>query len=329
MTKWYFDDDADLKWLQGKTIGIFGYGNQGRSQALNMRDAGLEVVVGSRSDESAKKSQEDGFETLPLAEAAAKADVLFILVPDEVMPQIYKESLESGLKPGDTLVFASGYNIHFKYIQPASELNVIMIAPRMVGQGVRDTVVAGTGFPSLVAVHQDADGKAQNIMLALSRAIGSTKMGVIESSFEEETIVDLFHEQFGSLHAIRRAIEVLTEAGCSPEAAMLEMYASGEVREIGQYYVDHGLFGQLKLHSRTSEYGQLVYARGKPEQEAAHKDHLRGIVERIRDGSFAREWTDVQANGMTALKTAQEEIANDPMTIEERKLYERLGRFSA
>ncbi|MDK3074518.1 ketol-acid reductoisomerase [Sedimentitalea sp. JM2-8] len=329
MTKWYFDDDADLKWLQGKTIGIFGYGNQGRSQALNMRDAGLEVVVGSRSDESAKKSEEDGFETLPLAEAAAKADVLFILVPDEVMPQIYKESLEPGLKPGDTLVFASGYNIHFKYIQPALELNVIMIAPRMVGQGVRDTVLAGTGFPSLVAVHQDADGKAQNIMLALSRAIGSTKMGVIESSFEEETIVDLFHEQFGSLHAIRRAIEVLTEAGCSPEAAMLEMYASGEVREIGQYYVDHGLFGQLKLHSRTSEYGQLVYARGKPEQEEAHKDHLRGIVERIRDGSFAREWTDVQANGMTALKTAQEEIANDPMTIEERKLYERLGRFSA
>ncbi|MBK0328040.1 ketol-acid reductoisomerase [Rhodobacteraceae bacterium F11138] len=329
MAKWYFDNDADLKWLQGKTVGIFGYGNQGRSQALNMRDAGLDVVVGSRSDESAKKSQEDGFETLPLAEAAAKADVLFILVPDEVMPQIYEESLEPALKPGDTLVFASGYNIHFKYIQPGPELNVIMIAPRMVGQGVRDTVLAGTGFPSLVAVHQDADGKAQNIMLALSRAIGSTKMGVIESSFEEETIVDLFHEQFGSLHAIKRAIEVLTEAGCSPEAAMLEMYASGEVREIGQYYVDHGLFGQLKLHSRTSEYGQLVYARGKPEHEEAHKDHLRGIVARIRDGSFAKEWTEVQANGMSAMKAAQEEIANDPIMIEERKLYERLGRFSS
>ncbi|WP_211299459.1 ketol-acid reductoisomerase [Pukyongiella litopenaei] len=329
MANWYFDKDADLAWVEGKTIGIFGYGNQGRSQALNMRDAGLNVIVGSRSDDSARKSRDDGFETLPLAEAAEKADVLFILVPDEVMPQIYEESLAPGLSAGNTLVFASGYNIHFKYIQPRADVNVIMIAPRMVGQGVRDTVVAGTGFPSLVAVHQDADGSAAKTMLGLSRAIGSTRMGVIESSFEEETIVDLFHEQFGSLHAIRRALEVLTEAGCSPEAAMLEMYASGEVREIGQYYVDHGLFGQLKLHSRTSEYGQLVYARGKPEQEEAHKNQLRAIVERIRDGSFAREWTEVQANGMTAMKEAQEEIENHPMMVEERKLYERLGRFSS
>ena len=327
MAKWYFDDDADLAWIEGKTVGIFGYGNQGRSQALNMRDAGLNVVVGSRSDDSAKKSEEDGFETLPLAEAAEKADILFVLVPDEVMPQIFEESLAPGLKAGDTLVFASGYNIHFEFIKPSDDVNVIMIAPRMVGQGVRDTVLAGTGFPSLVAVHQDAQGEATKTMLALSRAIGSTKMGVIESSFEEETIVDLFHEQVGSLHAIRRALEVLVEAGCSPEAAMLEMYASGEGRENGQYYVDHGLFGQLKLHSRTSEYGQLVYARGKPEQEEAHRNQLRGVVARIRDGSFAKEWTQVQAEGMTRMKAAQDEIEEHPMMVEERKLYQRLGRL--
>jgi len=327
MATWYFDDDADLSLLDGKTVGIFGYGNQGRSQALNMRDAGVNVIVGSRSDASAQASKEDGFSTLPLAEAAAKADVLFVLVPDEVMPAVYLEFLEPELQDGNTLVFASGYNIYYKKITPPEGVNVIMIAPRMVGQGVRDTVLDGQGFPSLVAVHQDTAGSAHAIMLALSKAIGSTKMGVIMSSFEEETVVDLFHEQYGGLHAMRRAFEVLVEAGCSPEDAMLELWASGEMREIGQYFVDHGLFAQLKLHSRTSQYGQLVYGRGKPEQEEAHKDHLRGIVERIKNGAFAEEWTQEQANGLSTMEAAEQAMEGDLVSIEERKLYKRLGRI--
>ncbi len=326
MATWYFDDDADLSHLDGKTVGIFGYGNQGRSQALNMRDAGVNVIVGSRSDASAQASKDDGFETLPLASAAARADVLFVLVPDEVMPAVYLEFLEPGLQDGNTLVFASGYNIYYGKITPPTGVNVIMIAPRMVGQGVRDTVLDGQGFPSLVAVHQDPTGSAHAIMLALSKAIGSTKMGVIMSSFEEETVVDLFHEQYGGLHAMRRAFEVLVEAGCSPEAAMLELWASGEMREIGQYFVDHGLFAQLKLHSRTSQYGQLVYGRGKPEQEEAHKNHLRGIVERIKNGDFAEEWTQEQANGLSTMESAEKAMENDLLSIEERKLYKRLGR---
>ena len=185
MSQWYFDDDADLSFLEGKTVGIFGYGNQGRSQALNMRDHGVNVIVGSRSDASAEQSVEDGFETLPLGEAAAKADILFILVPDEVMAQIFAEHIEPHLEPGNTLVFASGYNIYFKLIVPRGDVNVLMIAPRMVGRGVRETFIEGKGYPSLVAVHQDATGNGKDLMVALSKAIGSTKMGVIESSFDD------------------------------------------------------------------------------------------------------------------------------------------------
>ena len=327
MARWFFDDDGDLGFLDGKTVGIFGYGNQGRSQALNMRDSGVTVVVGSRSDTSADQAREDGFEVLPLEEAAERADILFILVPDEVMPQIVAEYIEPGLKAGNALVFASGYNIHFKKIQPAADLDILMIAPRMIGRGVREKFVDGTGFPSLVAVHQDATGNAQNVLIALSKAIGSTRMGVIESSFEEETVVDLFAEHQGFLHAVRRAYEALTEAGCSPEAVMLELYASGELREAADYMAEQGLFEQLKLHSRTSQYGQLAYGRPTPEEEEADKDRLRTVIARIKDGRFAEKWTQVQADGSAELEAARQAMHDDPMMVEERALYRRLGRL--
>lgn len=327
MAKWYFDEDADLSVLQGKTVGIFGYGNQGRSQALNMRDNGVNVIVGSRSDASAEKSREDGFETLPLRDAAEKADILFILVPDEIMPQVFAEHVEPGLKAGNTLVFASGYNIHFKLIVPQEDVNVIMIAPRMIGRGVRETYVEGKGYPSLVAVHQDATGDAQPVLIALSKAVGSTMMGVIESSFEEETIVDLFAEQSGYLHAVRRAYEALTEAGCSPESVMLELYASGELREAADYMMEVGLFEQLKFHSQTSQYGQYVYGRPSPEEEAADMERLRKVIGKIKDGTFARKWTEVQKNGLRELKDGIQKMYDNPMMEKERELYRRLGRL--
>lgn len=329
MAKWYFDDEGDLKRLSGKTVGVFGYGNQGRSQALNMRDAGMNVIVGSRPDASSEKSAADGFETFPLLEAARRADILFILVPDEIMPDVYKNHIEPGLQSGNTLSFASGYNMYFKKIVPPDDVDVVMLAPRMVGQGVRDTVVEGKGYPSLVAVHQDATGHARDIMVALAKAIGTTRMGCIESSFEEETIVDLFNEHFGFLHAVRRGCEVLIEAGCSPEAAILELYASGEMREVGQYFVDYGLFEQLKLHSRTSQYGQLVYGRPSPEEEEADKDRLRDVVRKIKDGSFAKIWTDVRENDAGALDREKAALDRSPLMMEERRLYERLGRRKA
>lgn len=327
MAKWYFDEDGDLNLLDGMTVGIFGYGNQGRSQALNMRDNGVNVIVGSRSDSSAVQAKEDGFETMPLAAAATAADILFILLPDEIMGQIYDEHIKPGLVAGNTLVFASGYNIYFKKIIPEADVNVLLIAPRMVGRGVREMVVAGKGYPSLVAVDQDASGTAQGLLIALSKAIGSTMMGVIESSFEEETVIDLFAEQTGYLHAVRRAYEALTEAGCSPEAVMLELYASGEVRESADYMMKYGLFEQLKLHSRTSQYGQYVYGRPNPEAEEADKERLRGVIAEIKDGTFAAEWADVQKDGLAGLEAGRLAMFNDPMMQKERELYKLLGRL--
>ena len=327
MAKWYFDDDADLSHLEGCTVGIFGYGNQGRSQALNMRDNGVKVIVGSRSDASAQQSVEDGFDTMPLKEAAEKSNILFILVPDEIMPQVYAEHIEPGLKAGDTLVFASGYNIYFEQIVPQKDVNVIMIAPRMIGRGVRETYIAGTGYPSLVAVHQDATGTSQDLLIALSKAVGSTLMGVIESSFEEETVVDLFAEHSGFLHSVRRSYEALTKAGCSPEAVMLELYASGELREAAQYMMEAGLFEQMKFHSKTSQYGQYVWGRPSPEEEAADQDRMQGIIGKIKDGTFAKKWAEVQSKDLKELNDSIQDMHDNPMMEKERELYKRLGRL--
>lgn len=326
MAKWYFDEDADMSLLENRTVCIFGYGNQGRSQALNMRDSGVDVIVGSRSDASADQCRDDGFPIFPLAEAAGKADILFLLLPDEVMPEIYVTEIAPNLKPGVVLVFASGYNIFFGYITPPADADVVMVAPRMIGKGVRDTFVSGVGYPSLIGVEQDASGQALARTIALAKAIGSTRMGVIMSSFREETIVDLFAEQWGFIYAMRRAYEVLTEAGCSPEAVLLELYASGELIETSRAYRDIGLFHQITLHSRTSQYGQEVTAKLPPEAEEEEKEKLRAIVRNIADGSFAKAWSAEQAGGAKTLESAHREALAHPMVLEEQKLYRLLGR---
>jgi len=326
MAQWYFDDDADLSYLEGKVLGIFGYGNQGRSQALNLRDSGLEVIVGSRRDSSYDRAVEDGFSVYPWAAAAERADVLFLLVPDEVMPQIFEEHIEAGLKTDDVLVFASGYNITFGFLQPPDFVDVVMVAPRMIGQGVRDTFVSGESFPSLIAVEQDASGKALARTLALARGIGSTKMGVIMSSFDEETTIDLFTEQIGGLYAIRRHYEALVEAGCGPEAVLLELYASGEGLATARAYRDLGLWAQITLHSRTSQYGQEVTSRLAPEEAALEKTRLRHVIENIRNGQFAKDWKLEQQTEFPMFNHIRKENLAHPMVQEERKLYRILGR---
>ncbi|GAB5471082.1 MAG: ketol-acid reductoisomerase [Rhodospirillales bacterium] len=327
MTDWFFDGDGDLGLLEGKVVCVFGYGNQGRSQALNMVDNKVEVIVGSRSDSSAQQAKADGLAVYPIEEAAQRADILFLLVPDEVMPQIYEESIAANLNAGDVLVFASGYNIHFGHIKPPPSVDVVMIAPRMIGKGVRDTFLSGTGYPSLIGVDQDASGQALARTVALSKAVGSTKMGVIMSSFEEETVVDLFAEHWGFLYAVRRAYEVLRESGCSPEAILLELYASGEGVETARAYRDIGLWHQITLHSRTSQYGQEIVAAPSPEAEKADKDHLRHLVENIKNGSFAKQWRDEQEGGAKTLAAMRERNLTHPMIQEERKLYKILGRI--
>ncbi|MYC84251.1 MAG: ketol-acid reductoisomerase [Acidimicrobiia bacterium] len=329
MARMYFAEDSDLGHVTGQTVCIVGYGNQGRSQALNMRDSGLSVIVGSRRDESFDAARRDGFQVLPVGEAVALSDITFFLVPDEVMPQVFERDIAPNLEAGNMVVFASGYNIAFDLIEPPADVDVVMIAPRMIGAGVRDTYLSGEGFPSLVAVHQAATATAFERMLALCEGIGSARMGVIESSFLEEATVDLFAEQVGYLYAVRRYCEVLVEAGCSPEVAMLEFYASGEGIETAKAYRDIGLWDQITLHSRTSQYGQEVTARLSSEEEEAERSRLRTIITHIQDGSFASAWAAEQRAGFPEFVRIREKNMAHEMRAAERKLYEVLGRVPA
>jgi ketol-acid reductoisomerase len=227
----YAEGDADLGVLDDKAIAIIGYGNQGRSQALNLRDSGLEVIIGNREDSSWEEAKEDGFDIYDMSEATERADVVFLLLPDEVAPEIYEEKIAPNLSAGDVLNFASGYNITYNFIEPSDDIDVIMIAPRMIGTTVREMYVEGDGAPSFMAVNQDASGEAKERALALSKGIGSTRSGVIEGSFEMETKLDLLNEQFLApviFNAMMAKYEVELEDGIPPAAILLEMYLSKE-----------------------------------------------------------------------------------------------------
>jgi ketol-acid reductoisomerase len=326
MARAFFDSDADLSLLAGRTVGIIGYGNQGRAQALNLRDSGVAVIVGNQHDASFDRAQADGFAAYDVAEASSQADVLVLLVPDEVMPGIFRTEVVPRLHADKLLILASGYNLYYGAITPPPFMDVAMVAPRMIGTGVRETFVRGEGFPSLLSVEQDHSGRALEMALAFAKGIGSTRAGVFLSSAEEETVCDLFNEHFGYLYELRRAYEVLTEAGYSPEAALLEFYVSGEEMELARAHAHMGLFHQLVLHSLTSQYGQLVTARLSPEQEAAEKGRLRAIIDQIRSGRFAKDWALEQETGLPTFRRAQQDGLSHPMISEERKLFQLLNR---
>lgn len=326
MARSYFDADADLSHLAGRTVGIIGYGNQGRAQALNLRDSGVAVIIGNQRDSSFERAVADGFMAYEVAEAAAHADVLVLLIPDEVMPGLFRAAIEPHLRADVMIIFASGYNLYYGLLPLPSFVDVAMVAPRMIGTGVRETYVRGEGFPSLLSVEQDHSGHAFDVALAYAKGIGSTRAGVFQSSAEEETVCDLFNEHFGYVYELRRAYEVLTEAGYSPEAALLEFYVSGEEMELARAHAYMGLFHQLVLHSKTSQYGQLVTARLSPEIERAEKVRLRAIIDNIRSGRFAREWALEQQAGLPAFRRAEHEGLAHPMIAEEGSLFRRLGR---
>jgi ketol-acid reductoisomerase len=248
-----------------------------------------------------------------------------LLVPDEVLPRIWDAQVAPHLKNGVVLVFASGFNITFKEITPPEHADVVLVAPRMIGKGVRDTFVRGDGFPSLVAVAQDASGRAFDYALAIAKAIGSTRAGAIHSTFEEETTLDLYMEQIGEIYAKRASFEVLTEAGYTPEVILLELYASGESAEIAFAARDIGLWHQLKLHSRTSQYGQQVTAQRFQDPEA-RKNQLRAVVQHIESGAFAEEWQAEKAGGLARLREKTNENLRHPMQVAENRLYRILGR---
>jgi ketol-acid reductoisomerase len=321
MVEIYRDEDADLGALAGETIAVIGYGNQGRAQALNLRDSGCEVVVGCPPDAYRDRAEGDGMEVVDVAEAARRGDIVLVLIPDEIQPQVYRESIAPGLADGNALGFASGYNIHFGFIEPPPSVDVIMVAPRMIGSAVRELFDRGEGFPCLVAVGQDATGRAHERTLAVARAIGGTKEGAFASSFEEEVLIDLFAEQWlwaGIGKLCRLYFETLVEEGCTPETVATEMYLSGEMVEVAEAMLTDGFFGQLDLHSQTSQYGQLSRADtvlgDDPEGRA------RQMLEHLRSGGFAEEWSAEQQMGKPVLARLKEEAMAHPLNEIEKRL---------
>lgn len=325
MARIYYEDDADLKNLDGVTVSVLGYGNQGVAQAANLRDSGIKVVVGNARDASFDQAVRDGFEAYEVAEAVRRASIHLLLVPDEVMPRVFEESVRANLKPGDSVVVASGYNVTYDYLKVPQDCDLLMLAPRMIGTGVRNSYVSGEGFPSLVAVHHDASGRGWEKLLAIGRAVGTLRRGAVESNCDEETLCDLFNEHFGYVYALRRAYDALVEAGASPEAALLEFWASGEEMELARVHMTHGLFHQLNLHSQTSQYGQEVTSLLSPEEEEAERARMRRIVRRIKDGTFAKEWTLEQQAGMPMWKRIRHENMNHPMIAEEERLLKAMN----
>lgn len=287
----YYEKNCNPALLKGKTIGIIGYGSQGHAHAQNLRDSGYKVVIGGvTGSPSCCRAADEGFEVLPNADMAKKADLIMILAPDQTQAKIYREDIASNLRPGMTLLFAHGFNIHFGQILPPANIDVAMIAPKGPGHMVRQVYTEGAGVPALIAVHQDATGKAKDIALAYAAGIGAARAGVLETTFAEETETDLFGEQAvlcgGASALIKAGFETLVEAGYQPEVAYFECLH--ELKLIVDLIYQGGLKYMRYSVSDTAEYGD--YSRGPRIITDETKDEMWRILTEIQDGSFAREW---------------------------------------
>jgi ketol-acid reductoisomerase len=294
----YYENDATLGPLQDKTVAIIGYGAQGHAHALNLRDSGLSVIVGlHEGSRSRAKAEAEGLTVTSVSDAAQRADVIMVLVPDHLQKSIYTESIEPYLSDGKTLMFAHGFSIHFGQIVPPSNIDVTMIAPKAPGQRVRELYEEGVGVPALVAVHQDASGHARDQALAYARGIGSLSAGVLETTFKEETETDLFGEQAvlcGGVSALITAgYETLVEAGYEPESAYFECLH--ELKLIVDLIYEGGLTHMREVVSDTAEWGD--YYAGTQVINADTKVAMKQILTRIQDGSFARDWIAENENG--------------------------------
>jgi ketol-acid reductoisomerase len=291
MPRRFYETDGDLARLTGRTVAIIGYGSQGHAHALNLRDSGVDVVVGLYPGSASRgKAEAAGLRVLTTAEAAAAAGVIMILVADHIQGDLYRNEIAPYLAPGKTLMFAHGFNIHFGEIQPPAGVDVSMVAPKAPGHRVRELFTEGVGVPGLVAVHQDASGRALEDALAYARALGCLKAGVIETTFREETESDLFGEQAvlcGGVSALIQAgFETLVEAGYAPEIAYFECLH--ELKLIVDLIQEGGLSYMRYSISDTAEYGD--YSRGSRVVTAETKREMRKILGEVQDGTFAREW---------------------------------------
>ncbi len=291
MVEIFHEEDGNLSILKDKTISIIGYGNQGRAQALNLRDSGLNIIIGNIEDDYKKIALKDDFSVFTIKEATEKSDILFLLLPDEILNEIFERDIKPKLKPKDAIVFASGYNIGFKLLKPPSDIDVMLIAPRMIGVGVRENFLKNTGFFSFIAIEQDVSGQAKEILLALAKGIGTLKKGAIMLTFRQEAELDLFNEQaFGPAfgRVLLTSIYTLIDAGYPPEAVLIEMYMSNEMSYTYRKMADVGLVKQVEFHSQTSQYGAM--SRGIRFRTLPLKDKMKQILKEIQDGDFTEEW---------------------------------------
>ncbi len=291
MVRIFYDKDADISLLKNKLVGIVGYGSQGHAHALNLKDSGVNVMVGLyKGSKSWPKAEQEGLKVAEVADVAKQADMLMMLVPDMAQRDVYMKSIAPNVRPGQTLMFAHGFNIHFKRIVPDRRLDVTMVAPKAPGHRMREIFTRGLGVPSLVAVHQDVSGQAMSNALAYAKGVGSMRAGVIETTFKEETETDLFGEQTvlcgGVSSLVKTAFETLVKAGYQPEIAYFE--CMHELKLIVDLLYTGGLGYMRYSVSDTAEYGD--YSRGPRVIDAHVRQEMEKILKEIQDGTFAKEW---------------------------------------
>ena len=313
--KTYYDKDTDINLIKNKKVAIFGYGSQGHAHALNLKDSGVNnVVVALREGSSSiKKAESAGLKVMSLSDAAAWADVVMMLTPDELQSQIYKNHIEQRMRAGTSLAFAHGLNIHFDLIKARKDLDVFMVAPKGPGHTVRSEFQKGGGVPCLMAIHKDSSGKAKDLALSYASAVGGGKAGIIETTFKDECETDLFGEQTvlcgGLVELIKNGFETLTEAGYPPEMAYFETLH--EVKLIVDLIYEGGIANMNYSISNTAEYGE--YVSGKRIVDENTKAKMKAVLKDIQSGKFTRDWMKECENGQKNFKKMRAELANHPI----------------
>jgi ketol-acid reductoisomerase len=321
----FYDDDADLNLLDGKTVAIIGYGSQGHAHSLNLKDSGVSVVVGLRSSSaSVAKAQEHGLRVLEPADAASEGDVVMMLTPDELHRQVWESGVSDGIAPGNLLLFGHGFSIHYGEVVPPPDVDVALVAPKGPGHLVRRQYLEGSGVPGLVAVQQDATNEALGLTLAYAKGIGCTRGGVIETTFKDETETDLFGEQAvlcgGVTELVRAGYETLVDAGYDPRLAYFECLH--ELKLIVDLMYEKGIAGMRYSISNTAEYGDLT--RGKRVIGPASREAMKQLLSEIQSGDFAREWIAENRAGQENFKRMRDEQAGHQVEVVGRELREQM-----
>jgi ketol-acid reductoisomerase len=317
----FYDDDADLALLDGKTVAIIGFGSQGHAHAQNLKDSGVSVVVGLREGSArVPQAQEAGLEVLPVADAASRGDIVMLLVPDETHREVYEQEVRDGIAPGNALFFGHGFSVHYGEVEPPAEVDVALAAPKGPGHLVRRQYTEGSGVPGLIAVHQDATGRARDLALAYAKGIGCTRGGVIETTFKDETETDLFGEQAvlcgGAAALVQAGFDTLVEAGYDPQMAYFECLH--ELKLIVDLMYEKGLAGMRYSVSNTAEYGD--YTRGPRVVDDHVKAQMQQVLKEIQDGTFAREWIAEHRAGQENFRRMREQGASAQVETTGREL---------